>query len=63
MASWALGDLCKECRSDAAQPGYDLCPDCRKDHRLEQKLTADRASLLTEAHEAQVISLDERTAA
>ncbi len=63
MASWAIGDLCAECRADAAQPGHDLCSACRKDHDLEQQLTAARALRLTEAHEADAISLDERTAA
>lgn len=65
MASWALalGDLCIECRADAAQPGHDLCFACRKDHELEQQLTASVAARLTEKHEADAISQDERTVA
>ncbi len=63
MAGWAIGDLCAECRADAAQPGHDLCSACRKDHELEAQLTASLAARLTKQHEADAISLDERTAA
>ncbi len=63
MASWAIGDMCAECNYNAPLPGGLICGSCLRSHQLEADLTSSAAKSLTEKHEADVISQDERTAA